>query len=120
MKINSLFTSILSIDNFMENSSFLRVQRTGWQLIGFWIGSDSVTKMQMFALAMSCLEQITYGLFQLKFLFESRKNILLAFDAIMPVLTEYPETIRIFFYLWYLKEFKIILDYLKSKFEGKF
>ncbi|XP_070502795.1 odorant receptor 24a-like [Chironomus tepperi] len=101
---------------FESPKTFFRVQKFGWHLMGFWLGSDEVTQFQMKILLTNCFVVLIYGIFQGWFIFENRGKLVVVFDAITPFLTQIPTVLRLLVLVWRRKELKYVLDYLKKNF----
>ncbi|KAG5669908.1 hypothetical protein PVAND_000198 [Polypedilum vanderplanki] len=113
MKIKEIFKQ----NNFMRNESFYRIQKLSWKLLGFFIGNNEVSKFKFFLLIFNCMEVLVYGIFQLYYSYEHRENLKLVLDGLTPWLTEIPCVLRILILVWYRKDVKKVLDYLKDIFE---
>lgn len=117
-KFKISFPTFWNLRNFSSNESFFRIQKFGWKLLGFWIGSDVVTTFQLYFLIFNCIEVLIYGIFQCFFFYENRDNLLVLFDAMTPWITQIPTISRILVIVYYRKEIKSLLDYLKDIFQN--
>lgn len=111
-------TSFLDYNRYTSYEFFFQYQKFGWKLMGFWIGSDVITKFQFYFLLFNCAEVLTYGVFQSWYLYDVRRNLMKLFDAFTPFVTQIPTVIRVLFVVRSRKEIKEVLDYLKEKFKN--
>jgi hypothetical protein len=102
--------------NFMERKTFFRVQKLGWNGLGFWIGSDTVTQLRFWILIFNCFEVLIYGIFQLFYCYENLDNIKAVLDGLLPFVTQVPCVLRVLVLVWQRDNLKNVLDYLKNIF----
>lgn len=120
----------LYYSKFASSCTFFRVQKFGWNMMGFWLGEDEITRLQLIVLLVNCMEVLIYGvrtfskqqfrsfcqIFQGWFIFVNRGNLVVVFDAITPFLTQIPTILRLLILVWYRNDLKYVLDYLKADF----
>jgi hypothetical protein len=111
-------TNIFHYSKFMGKDTFFRVQKMGWAMIGFWIASDSVSRVRFSVLMFNCMEVLIYGIFQLLYCFDNRDNLKVFLDGLTPFLTQVPCILRVLILVFHRKELKQVLDYLKNIFEN--
>jgi hypothetical protein len=109
---------LFDTDRYTSKEYFFRLQKFGWRLMGFWIGSDDISKIQFYFLLFNCSEVFGYGVFQTVYFYTVRSNLVELFDAITPFATQIPTVIRVLFIVYHRKYIKLVLDYLKTSFEN--
>lgn len=109
-------TSFLDYNRYTSSKYFFFHQKLGWRLMGFWIGSDNISKFQLYFLYFNCMEVLGYGVFQCCYFYAVRRNLVELFAALTPFSTQVPTVIRFLFIVRYRKSIKKVLDYLKNAF----
>lgn len=109
-------TSIFNIEQFSDKKYFFRVQKWGWKIVGFWPGSDSVSKFQTTLAVVNSIEVLIYSIFQLMYCYANRENLVLLLDAMTPVVTQITTAMKVLIIVWRRDEMRAILDYLKQSF----
>jgi hypothetical protein len=117
MNLRQIF-SLKPSQAFSEKRSFFRLQKIGWKLLGFWIGSDEVNYLRLALVILNCTEIIGYGVFQCYFVYENRGNFVTFLDGLTPFLTQTPMAMRVLFLLWHRRTFKKMLDFLEGIFDN--
>ncbi|KAG5669907.1 hypothetical protein PVAND_000197 [Polypedilum vanderplanki] len=90
----------------------------GWNLLGYWIGSDKFSRIRFTIMIFNCMEVWTYGFFQFLYCLDNLNNIKIFLDGLTPWITQALSVLRVLILVWYRKELKNVLDYLKNIFEN--
>lgn len=110
--------SFLSVEKFSDKKFFFPIQRLGWRIIGFWPGSDNITKLQIFIAVFNALEILVYSFFQFNFCFLNRGKLIVVLDALTPLATQFTSGLKILYIVWWRREIKQILDFLRDAFDN--
>lgn len=108
--------NFLAVERFTDKKSFFRIQKWGWRLIGFWPGSDVVTRLQLALAVLNILEVLIYGVFQFTFCYVNRGNLVVLLDALTPWLTQITSSFKVAIIIWNRRDIKVVLDYLMESF----
>jgi hypothetical protein len=106
----------LQVERFTNKEFFFRVQKIGWKFIGFWPGSDDITKIQLIVAVLNAIEVLFYCIFQFYFCYVNRSNLLVVLDALTPCATQLFCGLKILVVVWKRKDIKVVLDHLKDSF----
>lgn len=108
--------SLLNIERFSDKKYFFRIPKIGWNLIGFWPGSDRISSFQIGLLVLNNLVVFIYSIFQVNFCYVNRKNFAIFADASSPLFIQVTMLIKIFVIVWKRHEVKEVLDFLGDSF----
>jgi hypothetical protein len=78
--------------------------------------NEEITTSQKLHFFCNCAELLIFSVFQLYLVYSNRGNLLAALSALEPLLAELPVTVRILLLVWYRKQFKTVLEYLRRNF----
>lgn len=108
--------SLLNIERFSDKKYFFRIPKIGWNLIGFWPGSDQISSFQICLLILNNLVVLTFNIFQVNFCFINRHNLAIFADASSPLFVQMTMLIKVLVIVWKRYEVKKVLDYLRDSF----
>lgn len=107
-----------NLENFSARKYFFSIQKLGWKFIGFWPGSDNITKFQLALVFFNVFEVLIYCIFQLNFCYVKRERLVVVLDALTPLATQFTTSIKVLVIVTWRKELKIVLDHLRDSFSG--
>ena len=109
-------SSFFDLEKFSAKKYFFPIQQLGWKFIGFWPGSDAVTKLQLAVAFLNVFEILVYCIFQFNFCYVNRTDLLVVLDAFTPLATQFTTPIKILVIVSRRHELKEVLDHLKNSF----
>lgn len=108
--------SLLNVERFSDKKFFFPIQKLGWRFIGFWLGSDNITRLQILVAVLNSFEVLIYCVFQFNFCYVNRDKLVVVLDAATPLATQFTTALKILLIVWHRRDLKIILDFLKDSF----
>ena len=109
-----MLSSFFDLEKFSAKKYFFPIQQFGWRFIGFWPGSDAVTRLQLAVAFFNIFEILFYCIFQLNFCYINRSDLLVVLDAFTPLATQFTTPIKILVIVSRRREVKEVLDYLRE------